>query len=185
MQITGEVPLLVSVAEFKRALHILHDDDDPLFDGLLRAAQATVEDATRRPLTPRPVEFQFRPGTATRWWVPVCPVVSVTEVAVQAGDGSFSAISAATYRLEQAADEPSILFLTGALAGLAQGGLVRVRCAVGGGRERVALRQAIILLAKDHYEAGIAVEEKKFLEVSFGCKALMKQQRYMRPRELA
>ena len=36
---------------------------------------------------------------------------------------------------------------------------------------------------KDWYEAGIAVEKKEFLDVSFGCRAIMKQRRYARPRE--
>lgn len=185
MKALAAIPQAVTRSEWKRAVHIDHVHEDALIDAYLVAAQEVVETATRRPLLPRAVEFNWRALSSARWWFPVAPVQSLTAVAVQVVDGSFFDIDAGLVRLEQAHDEPQLVLLPGALDLLAEGGLVRVRAEVGDALPRAALKQAIILLAKDWYEAGIAVEKKEAMDVSFGCRALMRQSIYVRPREAA
>ena len=69
MRAVGSVPAAVSVAAFKRAVHIIEGvtDDDLLIGELLGAAQDTVETATRRPLIARDVVIEFRALGWRRW----------------------------------------------------------------------------------------------------------------------
>lgn len=189
MQNIGIIPQLVDVTAFKRAVHIMADDadDDVLFAANLAGAQEVVETHTRRALTPRTLQIEARAVGWSRWWVPVCPVQSLTAVSVQSEDGTWQALTAASVRLESAADEPQLVFPAGFWDDALDVASVRFTFAAGyaEGLAPVSLGQAIILLAKDWFEAGIAVEKKEFLDVSFGCRALMKQWRYARPREFA
>ncbi|NBE05934.1 head-tail connector protein [Paragemmobacter ruber] len=184
MKAVGEVPAAVTAAAFKRAVHIIEGvtDDDPLITDLLRAAQDTVEAGTRRPMTPRAVLIEWRATSWARWWFPVAPVVSVASVSLQQGDGSFVALAPEAWRLEMAADEPSLVFADGALVA---GRVVRVACSVGyaDGAGPHQLRQATILLAKEWMDAGIAVEAGQGVPISFGARALMRQVKYVRPAE--
>lgn len=189
MRAVGEVPMAVSVAAFKRAVHIIEGvtDDDALIDDLLRAAQDTVETATRRPMSVRTVVIEYRGAGWRRWWFPVAPVVSVQAVSVQQEDGSFLPLPSTDWRLEMAADEPCLVFAEGIEP---QGALVRVECTVGHaeGTAPRQLAQAVVLLAKEWMDAGIAIEAGQAgagAPMGFGVRSLMRQVRYVRPAELA
>jgi uncharacterized phiE125 gp8 family phage protein len=187
MDLIGTQTQAVSAAAYKRAVHILPDDadDDALFEGYLMAAQMVVEDATRRPLTPRSLRITTRATGWRRWWLPVCPVSAVSAIRWQRTDGTWADLDASALRLEMPADEPQLVVPDGFWAGVQDGAPVAVDATVGLSDcdHRHPLGQAVILLVKDWYEAGIAVEKKEFLDVSFGCRAIMKQRRYARPRE--
>lgn len=187
MEILGTMPQAVTAAAYKRAVHILPDDaaDDALFEGYLLAAQMTVEDATRRPMTPRNVTITTRATGWRRWWLPICPVTSITAIRWQDESGAWVDMDAGAVRLEMPQDEPQLVVPAGFWDGVSDGAAVAVDVAAGltDCDHKHPLGQAVILLVKDWYEAGIAVEKKEFLDVSFGCRAIMKQRRYYRPRE--
>lgn len=185
MKTIGIIPQAVSVEEFKRAVHIMADDadDDVLFASNLAGAQEVVETYTRRALTVRDLVIEARAVGWQRWWVPVCPVVALTGLSVQTENGTWLQLEHTALRLEAADDEPQLVFPGGFWSGAPEGAAVRFSFDAGHAAVPQSLKQAIILLAKDWYEAGIAVEKKEFLDVSFGCRALMKQWRYARPRE--
>lgn len=181
------VPPALSVAEFKRSIHIMVDDedDDVLFAAYLAVAQETVETATRRPMLARSVKFEMRASGYARWWFPVCPVAEVTSIKWQQGDGSWADLDATALRLEMPDDEPQLVFPAGFWGDVDDGAAIAVEAAAGYAEADLplAMKQAAYLMVKDWYEAGIAVEKKEFLDVSFGCRALMKQCKYSRPAE--
>lgn len=183
MKALTAIPQAVSLEEYKRAVHILDEDDNTLFTAYLKAGQEVVEDGSRRPMLPRSVKFDARLVGASRWWFPVCPVASLTALSWRDSSGAVQALDVASVQMEMADDEPQLVFPAGFWDGVSDGMVVSVTATVGyaNGQTPERLKEAVILLAKDWYDAGIAVEEKKFLEVSFGCKALMRQMRYKRP----
>lgn len=183
------VPSALSVVEFKRSIHVMVDEtdteDDPLFGDYLLEAQLTVETATRRPMLARSVKFEMRASGYARWWFPVCPVIEVTSIKWQQADGTWADLPASAARLEMADDEPQLIFPTAFWASVNDGAAIAVEAIVGyaEGETPENLKRAAYLLVKDWYEAGIAVEKKEFLDVSFGCRAIMKQNKYSRPAE--
>ncbi len=187
MRLLDPMPQAVSAAAYKRAVHILPDDtdDDVLLNSYLTAAQLTVEKAARRPLLPRSVTLSARVTGWTRWWLPVCPVTEIESLRWQAEDGTWADLDISAVRLEMPHDEPQLVVPDGFFAAAPDGAAIELDATVGldGVDHAHPLGQAVILLVKDWYEAGIAVEKKEFLDVSFGCRALMKQWRYHRPCE--
>lgn len=187
MRLLDPLPQAVSAEAYKRAVHILPEDtdDDMLLNGYLRAAQMTVEKATRRPLLSREITLTARAAGWLRWWMPVCPVTALQEMRWQAADGTWRILDIAAARIEMAHDEPQLVLPDGFFAGVTDGAAIELDAVAGvaGVDHSHPLGQAVILLVKDWYEAGIAVEKKEFLDVSFGCRALMKQWRYNRPSE--
>lgn len=189
MRTVGAVAQAVDTVAFKRAVHIIEGvtDDDARIEQLLRSAQATVETATRRPMTARDVVIEARGKALARWWFPVCPVVSVAAVSLQAGDGTFAALDASAWRIDRAGDEPHLVFADGWFDGAAHAALIRIDARVGheGGASWPAqLTEAVIMLGKEWLDAGIAMEQGQAAPpVSFGARALMRQVRYARPME--
>ncbi|GAB5433930.1 MAG: phage gp6-like head-tail connector protein [Epibacterium sp.] len=185
----GEIPAGVALADFKRSVHIAAEDleDDAALALLLEAAEATVASATGRPLTPRSVEFIVTRGSWTRWWFPVLPVADLTALAISDGAGGWLEQPLEGAWLQQSHDEPQLV-IGGDWAGRAiSGDLLRVQATVGGADAPTLarLRQAIFLLAKEWFEAGIAVDGEQPPQLSFGVRLLMKQARYRRPCEVA
>ncbi|KPU83703.1 hypothetical protein JI58_07960 [Marinosulfonomonas sp. PRT-SC04] len=179
----------VTAADFKAAIHLTIDesDDDALIGAYLAAATEVVETAARRPLLQRPVEFSVANGGWLRWWFPVAPVTEITAVSYHTGDGVWVDLDLAGVRLAMGHDEPQMLLSSDLGSILSNAVEIRVQATVGHDQAAVplGLRQAIILITKDWYDAGISVEETEYLKVSFGCRALIKQARYQRPCEFA
>jgi uncharacterized phiE125 gp8 family phage protein len=179
----------VSRDDYKKSVHVTEDDidDDDLFDLYLQGAQEVVEAATRRPMTQRSVEFQCRATGWRRWWFPVAPVADVTAIAWQNEAGAWVDLGVSGIRIEQAFDEPQLIVPASFFSTVTDGAAIRITATVGhevADRPR-QLAQAVIMIVKDWFEAGIAIEKKEFLDVSFGCRALIKQVRYVRPFEYA
>ena len=184
MQITGTIPQAVSVAEFKRALHVMVDDtdDDTLFDALLIAAQDVVETGTNRPMTPRTAVLTCRSLGYRRWFPPVAPVTEITAVAWNDA-GAWVELGLVGVHLEQHHDTPQIVFPEGYFDGVSDGAELRVTAQIGPDAVDRKLAQAVMLVASDWYEAGIEPDKDQRTTVSFGSRALMKQNRYLRPCE--
>ena len=189
MRALEAIPQAVQTADYKRSVHLLPQDvdDDVLFDSYLRAAQEVVEAGTRRPMSPRSVEFQERLIGSARWWFPVCPVIALTSVSYTGADGAEVPLDLYDIRLEMPHNEPQLVFAPGLWDAAPAGAVVTVVADVGHGVDTMPrqLFEATTLIVKDWYEAKIAVEEKKHLQTSFGCRALMRQVKYSRPRVLS
>jgi uncharacterized phiE125 gp8 family phage protein len=184
----GEIPQAVSVETFKRSVHMMDGDaeDDAAIGLLLVAAQQVVVTATGRPFSPLDFAFYIPASDWCRWWFPCMPVVLIDSVEVEDSDGEWTALEASDYRLSRQADEPQLV-LSQSLP--CDADTVRVLAQVGFETNAVAttpLRHAIILLTKEWFEAGIAVEDPANPpRLSFGVRALIRQQRYRRPCEMA
>lgn len=185
----GEIPAGVDLADFKRSVHIAAEDleEDAALALLLEAAEATVATATGRPLTPRSVEFVVVRGSWTRWWFPVLPVADLTGLAISDGAGGWLDQPLEGAWLQQCFDEPQLVIGANWAGRVISGDLLRVQATVGGADAPTLarLRQAIFLLAKEWFEAGIAVDGEQPPQLSFGVRLLMKQARYQRPCEVA
>ncbi|TDX20845.1 hypothetical protein [Rhodovulum visakhapatnamense] len=174
-------PLGVSVEAYKRASHWEGDADNSRIEACLAAAQSAVETATRRPLTPRRVRFETAAGQGRRWWVPVAPVREIAEIRWTAPDGTSGDLDAGAAWLLFADSEPQILFSDGALAGVPPGSPLAITLSVGPDTVPPTLAQAVILIARDWLEAGIAIETVESPRIAFGARALIRQARYRRP----
>lgn len=177
--IGGEVPVAVTVDEFKRATHFSggDNDDDLSLAAYLSAAQEVVETATGRVVGARAVRFETQPQEgARRWWFPVAPLGAVLKIETLEG-AIWQEMELSDAQLLFAHDEPQLLFASD----LPQGALA-IEATVGdnNGRDK-ALKQAMTLIAKSWFEAGIAIEEIKEPRLSFGARALIRQVRYRRP----
>ena len=185
----GDIPAGVDVADFKRSVHIAEGDldDDSALALLLQAAEATVATATGHPLTPRAVECVVARGGWRRWWFPVLPVADLTALAISDGAGGWLDQPLAGAWVQQAHDEPQLVLGAEWAGHGVAGDLLRVQAIVGGAEAgaRARLRQAIFLLTKEWFEAGIAIEGDQLPSLSFGVRLLMKQARYRRPCEVA
>lgn len=184
------LPLSVSVEDFGKAMPWIEVDDPLTIESYLRAAQEVVEVASRRPLTERAVEIEFDLTQAhgfRRWWFPIAPVSAVTSVTAVQPLVAETAIALDQVSVERGYDEPQ-LWLTDAALAIADPcsvQTVRLEATVGyaAGKLPSALGQAIILIVKEWYDAGVAIGDLTEASVSFNVKALIKQQRYYRPRE--
>lgn len=184
----GQIPAGVTLEDFKRSVHIAAEDldDDAALSLVLETAESVVATATGRPLTPRSVEFIVARGAWVRWWFPVLPVTDLTGLAISDGIGGWLDQPLAGAWVQQAHDEPQLV-LGGSWAGRSvRGDLLRVQATVGGADvpTLARLRQAVFLLAKEWFEAGIAVDGEQPPQLSFGVRLLTKQARYRRPCEV-
>ena len=184
------LPLAVSVEEFGKAMPWIEVDDPLTIESYLRTAQEVVEVASRRPLTERAVEIEFDLAEAhgfRRWWFPVAPVSAVTSVTAVQPLVAETAIALDQVDVHRGHDEPQ-LWLTDAALAIAdpsKAQSVRVEATVGyaEGELPKGLAHAIILIVKEWYDAGVSIGDLTEASVSFNVKALIKQQRYYRPRE--
>lgn len=187
MQVIGAIPQAVSLGAFKRAVVLAEDDtdQDDALTAYLLAAQDVVEAGARRAMTPRQVEFTTWTGLGLRWWVPVAPVSAVTAVAYDNGIG-WTDVPATAWRLVMGHDEPQLVFAPDTFADLSDMACLRITATVGSPAVVPrGLAQAVILLAKDWFDTGVAIEDHKEMAMNFGCRALIRQARYNRPREWA
>ncbi len=186
----GPPPLAVSVESFGKALPWIEVDDPLTIEGYLRAAQEVVEIASRRPLTERAVEIEFdiaRVHGFRRWWFPIAPVSAVTSVTAVQPLVAETEIALDQVSLHRGHDEPQLWLTDAALAiaNLCTVQTLRLEATVGfaAGKLPQGLVQAIILIVKEWYDAGVSIGDLAEASVSFNVKALIKQQRYYRPRE--
>ena len=188
MQETAAVAQAVSAADFKRSVHLAVDEvaDDLLINTYLQAAQNVVERATRRLFSARSVQFQCRPGGWGRWYVPVAPVISLTSAQWQDDTGAWVALDPGAVWVEMAAEQPQIVWPSDWLSGLSDGAPVRFTLTAGHDALTLPpqMRQAVLLMAKTWYDAGIAVEDDPAeAPQPFGARALMRQIRFERVTE--
>lgn len=188
MKFQGAIPAVVTVEAYKASRHIVPEDDadDQLIEGLLISAQALVESAANRPLSTRTAIINCRATGFSRWWFPVCPVQTVTAVRWQAAGGTWSDLDVSAAWIECGDDQPQLVIPDGFFAGVTDGAALQITATVGHSaddEEVKRLREAIILVAADWYEAGIDPDRDKQPAVSFGAKALIRQARYLRPAE--
>lgn len=180
MEFIGEVLPAVTAAQFKAAVHLPSDvsADDWSIELALGAAQEMVVTATGRPLSLCEIRFEL-PAGWVRWWVPVLPISQVIQVEAQDVAGVWSDLSVDGVILREAFSSPQLELSQGWSGHQVQAS--RLRITVEAGYETNAprqLRQAIILLAKEWFEAGISVEDQAKLDLSFGAERLIKQVRY-------
>jgi uncharacterized phiE125 gp8 family phage protein len=188
MEYIGEetIPEAVTVESFKRSVHMVEGDaeDDAASALILVAAQQVVVTATGRPFSPLEFAFYIPAGDWCRWWFPCLPVVSITSVEVEDPDAGLVTLDASTYRLSRQADEPQLVLRQALPTGAET---VRVVAKVGhapAAATAAPMQHAVILLTKEWFEAGIAVEDPANPpRLSFGFRALIRQQRYRRPCE--
>ncbi len=178
----------VALEDFKKSIHFLVDDPEEEAALLLalESAEAAVATATGCPLTPRLVEFVVTRGGWRRWWFPMLPVQELVALALHDGEGGWIDQPLDGAWVQQAHDEPQLV-LSDAWAGRsASGDLLRVQARVGGAdvQTKARLRQAVILLAKEWFEAGISLDGEDVPRMSFGVHRLLKQARYRRPCEV-
>jgi uncharacterized phiE125 gp8 family phage protein len=185
MRATSEIGAAVTPEEFRRAIHLEEPADDLTIAGYLAAAQEVIETACRRPLLPRDVIIETRYLGGSCWWFPVAPVQTLTGIEVLERDGTWAERDTDDVVLASAFDQPKILFGEATLADMRDGAPIRVTASVGylAGELRKGMCQAIIMLTKEWYDAGIALEQTDALKVSFGVERLIKQNRYKRPAE--
>lgn len=185
MQLIGaEPPQAVSLEEFKRATHFIEGDanDDAALGGYLLAAQSFVETASGRPLGVRSVRFTVAPIMGLRrWWFPVAPVGAITSVKVF-DDGVERLVDPADYRLAFGEDEPQLRFGAGVIG--AESEMIAIEAAVGSpdGGLYLGLKQAILMIAKDWFEAGIAVDAVDASRLVISARTLIGQVKYTRPK---
>ena len=105
----------------------------------------------------------------------------------QDANGQWITLDAAAARLETGEDEPQLVVPESYWPAAADGAPVAVDATAGliDVDHTHPLGQAVILLARDWYLAGVALERIDVTNVTFGARALMKQWRYQRPREFA
>ncbi|MGB0661322.1 MAG: head-tail connector protein [Mangrovicoccus sp.] len=182
--------LAVSVENFGQAMPWIEVDDPLTVESYLYAAQEVVEVASRRPLTERAVEIEFDLAEAhgfRRWWFPIAPVTEVTSVTAVQPLVAETVIDLDQVSLQRCHDEPQ-LWLTDAALAIAdpsKAQSVRVEATVGYAQGELprGLAHAIILIVKEWYDAGVSIGDLTEASLSFSTKALIKQQRYYRPRE--
>lgn len=180
--------LAVTVDQFKRAAHLdlSAADDDLIIESYLRVGQELVETACARPMSPRTMEFTFVGGCWSSWLFPVRHIISVTKVEILgADDPDWVTVPADAYRLRRAYDAPE-LCLTSQADRIGSEHLdVRVTAEAGheNGDWPMQMWQAMVLVAKEYLEAGIAVEEFQAPQLTFAAHRLIRQVRYIRVAE--
>jgi hypothetical protein len=188
MRYVGEddIPLLVDATTFKSAVHIGSDDlaDDGHLSLFLQAAQEVVSTATGIPPAPGSYEFDvaFSGGGWRRFWFPARPVTEIEAVEVTDATGAWVAQDATEVRLVDGYGEPQALLPEGWAGATAYADRLRITATAGTDNPPAQMSQAIILLAKEWLEAGIAVEDQfQAAQLSFGVQRLIRQIRYRRP----
>ena len=178
----------ITVEDFLRRVPYMEADADSraAIEAYLVAATVLVEGATNRPVGRRAVEFDVSGPRSTyrgvrRWWFPLAPVVEVTEVEVRHAAGT-TVLDAGHWGLVRGQTEPCL-----ELRQERHLDSLRVSATVGAevDRQQAPVIQAIVLLAKQWFDAGVAIGEIPKAQLSFGVTALIRQARYRRPREFA
>lgn len=158
----------ITADQLRAAVH-LGEEEDAALDLLIDAAIDVVETATNRALAERVVAVTLPPvlppqAPWRRFWLPILPVVALID-------------PPAGVQLLTGHEEPILQLAPGATAPQE----ILARVGYGPGAMPPALRQAVILLAKEWHDAQIAVDQLVAAQLSFGLHRLLRQQRYRRP----
>lgn len=189
MRYIGNEPRVVAVdaTDFKSAVHIRAGDvqDDAHIAVMLAAAQQVFEDATGRPIGEGAFELTLPWARWRRFWFPCCPVASIDSVALVDADGEELAQPLDGIRLTRGADEPQMVIADG-WAGLsvpASEIILRFTAGLDTADRRVQpMRQGIILLVKEWFDAGLSLDGTvEAARLTLGARRLVKQARYRRP----
>ncbi len=188
MRTVGPVPSVLSLQGFKEALSIHPDDTerDAALAAYIGAAQDVIERACRRPMGPRPVQFTIAAGGWRRWWFPVTPVTSVSRVGWRDGEtGVLTDLAPGTWRIARAFDEPQLVLTEAAVAALPDDVTFEVDAIVGlpVGEIPRNMITAMVILAHEWMDAGIAIGTEAMAPMSFGPRRMIEQMRYMRPQQ--
>ena len=185
-------PLALSVKEFERAAPWIEMDDHySTIEQYLKAAQEVIETASRRVLTPRAVAFDFELTDRldfSCWWFPVAPVTEVSEVQVAAPFSTPATFTSDDFHLVSGLSEPRLLLSDAIRAEIckSEAGTMSVKATVGHAAPKVApikgLTNAMILVIKEWFDAGVSIGELSEIKGAFNAKALVKQSRYVRPK---
>jgi uncharacterized phiE125 gp8 family phage protein len=159
IRVAGATVEPVGPAEMRAYLRLDSDEggaEDGLIAGLLAAARAQVEAATRRLLAPGRYRI-----TLTAWppdgflAVPLCPLVAVERASLVDAQGTVTDLAPSLVRLGPDPDEtPGLTIAPEAPPLLARAALIEVSAGYGGDGPPAppALAQAIRLLAAHGYE---------------------------------
>lgn len=161
--------------------------DDALQDGMLtrylRSAVASIEARTSKMLLQRSFEwvlFDWR--DPARQPLPLAPVTQVTEVVLEAGDGSDVSIPDG-WRLRPDAQRPVLIAEGNCLPPIPSNGAVKIRMLAGYGTEWSAvpadLQQAVMMLAAHFYENRAQMQGKGDA-MPLGVRALVEPYRTVR-----
>lgn len=173
----------VTVQDFLDSRHIDEAEGMIALRALIAAAVEATERAARRSIGLRRVEFLPPCGSWGSWYFPVAPVQQVEALAVQDEEtGTWQDVPLAEVRLWRWHDEPVLQLRGEALCGRH----LRVWATVGHDlqAEAMTLRQAVLLLAGEWYDAGITVSDLSTAKLSLGWDRLIRQARYLRPAEV-
>lgn len=184
MEYVTSPALAVSVDAFKASVNILPEDSasDTIFEHLLGEAQDTIAQATGHQLAPCRVAFTVELGTWRRWWLPVLPVTTLVAVEIAPTlDSDLAAVDFTDLRVQRGADQPQLILPEDWAALEDDPALMRVTLDVGHVTAPLRLQRAVKLLAKEWYEAQIAVDDMPELRVPMGVTRLIRQSRYKRP----
>ena len=186
MMYQGGFTPAVSVDDFKRAADILPEEvaNDAAYRLHLDAAEDVVTTASATPLTPRTLTLTFPGNCGHSWLVPVRPVTNIVQIEYLDDDDVFQTVTTSGVALLRGDDEPRLRFAVEWWDALPRADVFRVTLGVGlseGNANGAALRNAIILLAKEWFDANSDLEEMRKQPITFGFERLIRQQRYRRP----
>lgn len=173
----------VTVQDFLDSRHIDEAEGMIALRGLIAAAVEATERGARRCIGVRRVEFLPPCGCWGSWYFPVAPVQGIEALAVlEEETGVWQDVPLSAVRLWRGHEEPVLQLRDEAL----RGRHLRVRAQVGHARrtEAMTLRQAVLLLAGEWYDAGITVSDLSTSRLSLGWDRLIRQARYLRPAEV-
>lgn len=173
----------VTVQDFLDSRHIDDAEGIIMLRGLIASAVEATERAARRCIGLRRVEFLPPCGCWGAWYFPVAPVQRLDGLAVlDDSSGEWQDVPLDSARLWRGHDEPVLQLRDEALRARS----FRVRATVGYERrtEAMTLRQAVLLLAGEWYDAGITVSDLTTAQLSMGYERLIRQARYRRPAEV-
>lgn len=173
----------VTVQDFLDSRHIDEAEGVIMLRSLIASAVEATERGARRCIGLRRVEFLPPCGCWGSWYFPVAPVQRLEALAVlDEESGTWQDVPLAGVRLWRGHDEPALQLRDEAL----RGRHLRIWATVGHDRrtEALTLRQAVLLLAGEWYDAGITISDLTTAKLSMGWERLIRQARYRRPAEV-
>jgi len=148
----------------------------------IRSATDMVETAAARPIGQRDVAFIVERCQWSCWWFPVVSVQAVTKVETTADWITWDEVPGTGYAVANPAQEPRLIMIDPVGSDVKA---VRVAATVGALVEEVdpVLLEAVKLVAKTFFERDLAIEGGETGDIPQAAWRLIRQKRYLRPRE--